>query len=83
MFYDPIVKEIWKDPIYIVGGKNNRIQWEDLIPAIALYAGANFDFVDNPLLPYQETTISPKVVLSTQNNFVGSFVLVTNILRIG
>ena len=58
---------------------NNRIQWKDLIPAVAVYAGANFDFADNPFLPYQESTISPKVVLSTQNNFVGSLVLVTNI----
>ena len=55
------------------------MQWKDLIPAVAVYAGANFDFADNALLPFQESTISPTVAISTQNNFVGSLVLVTNI----
>jgi len=59
---------------------NNKIQWKDLIPAISIYAGANFDFADNPYTPEPESSISPKFVLATQNNFVGGFVFVTNII---
>ncbi len=79
LIYDPYKKKELQGPNLYSWKKNNRIQWSDLIPAVSVYAGANFDFADNPLLPYQVTTISPKVVLSTQNNFVGSLVLVTNI----
>jgi hypothetical protein len=60
--------------------KNHKFQWADLIPAVSVYAGANFDFADNPFTPEQETTISPKFILSTQNNWVGGFVFVTNII---
>lgn len=79
LIYDPYKKRDLEGPNLYSWKKNNRMQWEDLIPAVAIYAGANFDFADNALLPYSEATISPKVVLSTQNNFVGGFVLVTNI----
>ena len=79
LLYDPYRKRELEGPNLYSWKKNNRFQWEDLIPAIAVYAGANFDFADNPLLPYQESTISPKVVISTQNNWVGGFVFVTNI----
>jgi hypothetical protein len=55
-----------------------------LIPAISIYAGANFDFssidTPNPFIPETNTTISPKFVLSTQNNFIGGWVFVTNII---
>lgn len=79
LIYDPYRKRDLEGPNLYSWKANNRIQWADLVPAISIYAGANFDFADNPFLPYQESTISPKVVLSTQNNFVGSLVLVTNI----
>lgn len=79
LLYDPYRKRELEGPNLYSWKKNNRFQWEDLIPAISVYAGANFDFADNPLLPYNETTISPKVVISTQNNWVGGFVFVTNI----
>ncbi|MCB0457224.1 MAG: transporter [Flavobacteriaceae bacterium] len=79
LIYDPYRKRDLEGPNLYSWKANNRIQWADLIPAISIYAGANFDFADNPFLPYKESTISPKVVLSTQNNFVGSLVLVTNI----
>ena len=45
-----------------------------------MYAGANFDFADNPFTPEPESTISPKFILSTQNNWIGGFVFVTNII---
>jgi hypothetical protein len=80
LFYDPYRKMVEQGPNLYSWKANNRFQWRDLIPAMSLYAGANFDFRDNPFTPEPESSISPKVVLSTQNNFIGGFVLVTNII---
>ncbi|NND62992.1 MAG: transporter [Flavobacteriaceae bacterium] len=80
LIYDPYRKMEQKGPNLYSWKKNNKWQWADLIPAVAIYAGANFDFADNPFTPEAESSISPKVVLSTQNNWIGGFVLVTNII---
>jgi len=79
LIYDPYRKKVLDKPNLLSWKENNRWQWSDLIPAVSIYAGANFDFADNPFTPEAESTISPKVVLSTQNNWIGGFVLVTNI----
>lgn len=80
LIYDPYRKRELKGPNLYSWKANNKTQWEDLIPAIAIYAGANFDFEDNPFTPEFESSISPKFVLSTQNNFIGGWVFVTNII---
>jgi hypothetical protein len=80
LVFDPYKKKVLDGPNLYSWKKNNRIQWSDLIPAVAVYAGANFDFADNPFTPEAEATISPKVIISTQNNFIGGFVLVTNLI---
>lgn len=80
LVFDPYKKKVMEGPNLYSWKKNNRIQWSDLIPAIAVYAGANFDLADNPFTPEQEATISPRVIVSTQNNFIGGFVLVTNLI---
>lgn len=80
LIYDPYRKMEMKGPNLYSWKKNNRFQWADLIPAVSVYAGANFDFSDNPFTPEPESTISPKFILATQNNFVGGFVFVTNII---
>jgi hypothetical protein len=80
LVYDPYRKMEEKGPNLYSWRANNKWQWADLIPAVSVYAGANFDFADNPFTPEQESSISPKVILSTQNNWVGGFVLVTNII---
>jgi hypothetical protein len=80
LIYDPYRKMELKGPNLYSWKANNRWQWRDLIPAVAVYAGANFDFADNPFTPEPESTISPKFILSTQNNWVGGFVFVTNII---
>lgn len=80
LIFDPYRKMELKGPNLYSWKKNHRFQWADLIPAVSVYAGANFDFADNPFTPEQETTISPKFVVSTQNNWVGGFVFVTNIV---
>ncbi|WP_121906972.1 transporter [Ulvibacter antarcticus] len=80
LFFDPYRKRDLAGPNLYSWKANNRMQWADLVPAISFYAGANFDFADNPFTPEPESSISPKLVLSTQNNFVGGFVFVTNII---
>ena len=85
LVYDPYRKMEQEGPNLYSWRANHRFQWKDLIPAVSVYAGANFDFADNEFTPEAEGMISPKVILSTQNNFVGGFVFVTNIIadRIG
>ena len=80
LVYDPYRKRQLEGPNLLSWKANNRFQWKDLIPAVSVYAGANFDFSDNPFTPESESTISPKLVLPTQNNFLGGFVFVTNII---
>jgi len=80
LFYDPYRKRDLEGPNLYSWKKNNKFQWEDLIPAVSLYVGANFDFKDNPFTPEPESSISPIVVLSTQNNLLGGWVFVTNII---
>lgn len=59
---------------------NQRFNWKTLIPAVAVYAGANFSFGENPYLFEGEPNFSPRFALSTQNNWSGGWVLVTNII---
>ncbi|WP_347372668.1 transporter [Aequorivita sp. Q41] len=80
LIYDPYRKRELKGPNLYSWKANNRIQWADLIPAISVYAGANFDFADNPFTPEADSSVSPKFILATQNNFIGGWVLVTNII---
>ena len=61
LIYDPYVNREAKGPNLYSWKANHRIQWEDLIPAISIYAGANFDITeDNPFTPEAEKSISPK-----------------------
>jgi hypothetical protein len=80
LFYDPYREAALEGANLYSWKANNKLQWKDLIPAISFYAGANFDFADNPFTPEPESSISPKFVISTQNNFIGGFVFVTNIV---
>lgn len=81
LIYDPYVKIEAKGPNLYSWRANNKFQWEDLIPAISIYAGANIDFgEDNPFVPEEQISISPKFVISTQNNWLGGWVFVTNII---
>ncbi|QAA80426.1 transporter [Aequorivita sp. H23M31] len=80
LLYDPY-KEMYKEkPNLYSWRKNNTFQWADLVPAVALYMGLNVDFPDNPLTQKNGSTISPKFMLTTQNNWVGGWVFVTNLI---
>lgn len=75
------------DPLQVFGEKeasirswkaNHSINWRDLIPAVSIYAGANFNFSDiNLLIPPDVPAVTPRVELITQNN-LGRWVVVTN-----
>ena len=80
LFYDPYKKRTLEGPNLHSWKANNKFQWRDFVPAVSFYAGANFDFADNPFTPEPESSISPKFAVSTQNNFMGGFVFVTNII---
>ena len=59
---------------------NRQFKWKSLIPAVAVYVGANFDTKDNPYTGFGIEGISPKVMVATQNNFAGGWVLVINFI---
>lgn len=80
LIYDPYKKRDLQEPNLYSWNANNRFQWEDLIPAVSFYAGANIDFADNPFTPEDDSSLSPKFVISTQNNWIGGWVFVTNIV---
>ena len=49
LFFDPYRKKQLEKPNLYSWKANNGFKWKDLIPAISLYAGANFDQANNPL----------------------------------
>ena len=88
LIYDPFKN--YEKSVNIYSYKaNKRFDWHQLIPAISVFAGANFVFADNPYaygsntfnFASTESGISPKVMLITQNHFGdGRWVLVSNII---
>ena len=60
---------------------NHSFNWEQFIPAVSVFAGANIIGKDNPYYYTANAEISPKLMLITQNHFGdGSWVFVTNII---
>ena len=88
LIYDPF-KNYEKNVNIYSYKANRRFDWHQLIPAVSIFAGANFVFKDNPYafgsntltFASAESSISPKVMLITQNHFGdGRWVLVSNII---
>lgn len=88
LIYDPYRKLELEGPNLYSWKANNKFQWKDLIPAVSVYAGANIDFTENPIdkltngysTSEDGTAISPKLIIATQNNWIGGFVFVTNFI---
>ena len=78
LVYDPNRNYVEKRNIHSWKA-NQKFRWRQFIPALAVYAGANINF-DNPYLPPNEGSITPKVMVITQNQFSGGYVLVMNII---
>ncbi|MCW2119734.1 transporter [Flavobacterium sp. 7A] len=78
LIYDPY-KE-YKKKINIHSWKaNHSFNWHQLVPAVSIYAGANVIFSNNPYSFSPDGSVSPKIMLITQNQFGdGRWVFVTN-----
>lgn len=60
---------------------NHKFDWHQVIPAVAVYAGANFTMASNPYYFSPDASISPKLALILQNHLGdGSWVFVTNVI---
>ena len=80
LIYDPFKN--YEKKVNIYSWKANRtFNWHQLIPAVSVFAGANFTMADNPYSFSPESGISPKIMLITQNHLGdGTWVFVTNII---
>lgn len=79
LVYDPF--KTYEEKVNIYSWKaNQRFRWRQFLPAVAVYAGANFNFSDNPYIPKDLTNVSPKAMLILQNHFSGGWVFVTNLI---
>ena len=80
LIYDP--NKGYKKKVDIYSWKaNHKFNWHQFIPAVAVFAGANFTGANNPYFFTPDATISPKVALILQNHLGdGSWVFVTNII---
>ncbi len=75
------------DPNKLLEEKNEIKSWKkahsftyrDWIPAVSAYVGTNINISNSPFNTYFESTLSPKVMLITQNQFPRSYVLITNL----
>lgn len=79
LIYDPYKKE--DKPDLYSWKANHTFKWKSLIPAVAVYAGANFDTPDNPYTSSSIEGFSPKIMVATQNNFPGGWVFVMNFIK--
>lgn len=81
LVYDPFKNAEEEKPNLYSWKANRGFKWKYLIPAVAVYAGANFDTKDNPFTASGVEGFSPKILISTQNNFSGGWVFVMNFIK--
>lgn len=81
MIYDPYRHAGEEKPNLYSWKANRQFKWKSLIPAVAVYAGANFDTKDNPYTAPGIEGFSPKIALISQNNFEGGWVFVINLIK--
>ena len=78
LVYDPFIKQ--DKPDVYSWKANHKFNLKQFIPAVAVYAGLNFNLGDNPFTFPTDRTISPKVMVITQNHFGSKWVWVNNII---
>ncbi|RIA09854.1 outer membrane putative beta-barrel porin/alpha-amylase [Flavobacteriaceae bacterium MAR_2010_72] len=81
LLYDPLKNAGEDKPNLYSYHANRAFKWNSLIPAVAVYAGANFDSKNNPYTAPDVEGFSPKVAIMTQNNFAGGWVFVINLIK--
>ena len=77
LVFDPYKNPERNKPNLYSWRANNVFQWRNLIPAVSIYAGANFIFGNNPFFP-EDPSFSPRVMAATQSRLSPRFVLITN-----
>ena len=80
LIYDPFKN--YEKNINVYSWKaNHSFNWNQLIPAVSVFAGANITLADNPYYFSPDAAFSPKIILIAQNHLGdGSWVFVTNII---
>lgn len=81
LVYDPLKNAEEDKPNLYSYFANRQFKWKSLIPAVAVYAGANYDSKNNPYTAPDVEGFSPKVAVITQNNFAGGWVFVINLIK--
>lgn len=81
LVYDPFKNAEEEKPNLYSYRANRQFKLKSLIPAVAVYVGANFDTERNPYTAPDVEGISPKVMIATQNNFDGGWVFVMNFIK--
>ncbi len=81
LVYDPYKNAEEEKPNIYSYFANKKFQWKSLIPAVAVYVGANYDTKDNPYTAPDVEGFSPKVMVATQNNFASGWVMVLNLSK--
>lgn len=81
LLFDPYKEGLVGRPVNLYSWKaNQRFDWTQLIPAVSVYAGANLALRGNPYLHPDDSQISPKLAIITQNNWSGGWVFVMNLI---
>jgi hypothetical protein len=81
LVYDPYKNKEEEKPNLFSYHANKKFKWNSLIPAVAVYVGANFDTKDNPYVAPGIEGFSPKVTIMSQNNFASGWVMVINLTK--
>lgn len=77
LIYDPFKNPEANKPNLYSWRANTKFQFKNLLPAVSLYAGANFVIGDNPFY-VGEPTLSYRGMIATQSRITPRFVLITN-----
>ncbi len=78
LLFDPYKNPEKNKPNLYSWRANNKFQLKNLIPAVSLYGGANFNLGDNPFY-VGDPIVSPRVMLATQSKLSPKSVLISNI----
>lgn len=81
LIFDPYKNPNHTKPNLYSWKANQGFKWKNLIPAVSVYIGANYDTKDNPFTASGIEGFSPKVMVATQNNFSGGWVFVLNLIK--
>jgi len=84
LVFDPFKNPENNKPNLYSWKANHKFRWKNLLPAVSIYAGANFVLGDNPFF-VGDPSFSPRVMIATQSRITPRMVLISNIAydRIG